>query len=53
MARSTSNMEKDFIVTNEHLEKVPLWKRIKWRIWRRKNYKRISIWVRRKDGDTD
>ena len=44
-------MKKGEIIFDEHLLKLSAWERLKLWIWQRKNYKRISIWIRKEDED--
>lgn len=40
-------MSREEIVFDEYLLKVTKWQRFKLWLWYRRNYKRISIWVRK------
>lgn len=42
-------MSSDEIVFDEHLLKVSKWQHFRLWLHRRKNYKRITIWVRKED----
>lgn len=43
-------MSKDEMVIDEYLLKVSKWQHFKLWLWHRRNYKRITIWVR-KEGE--
>lgn len=44
-------MKNDEIVFDEHLLKVSKWQHFKLWLHHRKNYKRISIWVRKESEE--